>query len=83
VSPDGYARMTRRLLDLAGGRVVLALEGGYNLDAIGRSAAACVRVLQGNNPDELVVEDPSSVHPLARRAIQEARRLQAPHWKTL
>ena len=47
VSPEGYAAMTERLLSLADGRVVLALEGGYNLDAIARSAAACLRVLLG------------------------------------
>ena len=45
ITPDGYARLTRRLLGLAGGRVVLALEGGYNLDAIARSAEASLRAL--------------------------------------
>ncbi len=47
VSPDGYAQMTARLATLAGGRTVLALEGGYDLEAISRSAAACLRVLLG------------------------------------
>ena len=47
ISPAGYAAMTSRLLPLAGGRLVLALEGGYNLDAISGSAAACLRVLFG------------------------------------
>jgi len=47
VSPGGYARLTARLRTLAGGRVVLALEGGYDLDAIARSAAASLRVLLG------------------------------------
>jgi acetoin utilization deacetylase AcuC-like enzyme len=45
ITPDGYARLTRRLLGLAGGRLVLALEGGYNLDAIARSAEASLRAL--------------------------------------
>jgi acetoin utilization deacetylase AcuC-like enzyme len=30
VSPEGYGWMTERLLRFAGGKVVLALEGGYN-----------------------------------------------------
>ena len=39
VTPDGYAAMTRELLQVAGdGRVVVALEGGYNLSAISKSA---------------------------------------------
>lgn len=32
ISPLGYAHMTRMLQQFAEGRVVLALEGGYNLD---------------------------------------------------
>ena len=58
VSPAGYAGMTKRLLTVAGGRVVLALEGGYNLDAIARSTAACLRVLLGDEPPRLPLELP-------------------------
>ncbi|CAK0842080.1 unnamed protein product, partial [Prorocentrum cordatum] len=32
VTPAGYHRLTSELMGLAGGRVVLALEGGYNLE---------------------------------------------------
>src|SRR5207344_1173133 len=48
VSPGGYARLTARLQGLAGGRVALALEGGYNLEAIAASAAACLGTLLGD-----------------------------------
>jgi acetoin utilization deacetylase AcuC-like enzyme len=48
---DDYRWLTSTLLDVsdrhAGGRIVFALEGGYALDALGRSVAACVRVLLG------------------------------------
>jgi len=44
-----YAWVTERLVDVAGrhaeGRIVSTLEGGYNLAALGASAAAHVRVL--------------------------------------
>jgi len=47
---DDFAWVTERLCDLAdvhcGGRVVSALEGGYDLEALGRSAAAHVNVLK-------------------------------------
>ena len=43
VDPEGYAYMLRRLKSLAGGKVVVALEGGYNLESISKSAEACVR----------------------------------------
>jgi acetoin utilization deacetylase AcuC-like enzyme len=45
-----FAWVTERLCDLAdkhcGGRVVSALEGGYDLEALGESAAAHVKVLK-------------------------------------
>ena len=50
VTPAGYAHFTQALLRLAGGRVVLALEGGYNLVAIAESYAASVATLLGDAP---------------------------------
>ena len=47
VSPAGYAHMTHQLMALAQGNLVVALEGGYTLDAISRSALAVVRTLLG------------------------------------
>ena len=47
---EDFAWVTARLCDLAdehcGGRVVSSLEGGYDLDALGASAAAHVQVLE-------------------------------------
>ncbi|MEM6985052.1 MAG: histone deacetylase family protein [Pseudomonadota bacterium] len=46
---DDFAWVTRQILDVAdahaSGRVVSLLEGGYNLDALGRSASAHVKTL--------------------------------------
>src|SRR5262249_17654423 len=53
LSSAGYAEMTRRLLPLARGRLVLALEGGYNLAAIASASAACARVLLGEKTPAL------------------------------
>ena len=47
-----YEWMTRELMSLAdryaNGRIVSMLEGGYNLDALGRSAVAHVKTLAGH-----------------------------------
>ena len=47
-----YEWMTRELMSLAGRhsekRIVSMLEGGYNLGALGRSAAVHVRTLAGH-----------------------------------
>jgi len=49
---DDFAWATRAILSVArarcGGRVVSSLEGGYDLEALGRSALAHVRALQAN-----------------------------------
>ena len=48
VSPTGYAQMTHMLSSLAHGRLVLALEGGYNLTSLKECFAACVSVMLGD-----------------------------------
>ncbi|VDK58216.1 unnamed protein product [Cylicostephanus goldi] len=39
-----FGFMTRQLMGFAGGRVVLALEGGYDLASISDAAEQCVKV---------------------------------------
>lgn len=43
----GYAQLTKQLMDLAGGHVVMALEGGYSLPSLCDAAEACVKALLG------------------------------------
>ncbi|MGH8472853.1 MAG: hypothetical protein ACREVJ_10465, partial [Gammaproteobacteria bacterium] len=65
---------------LAGGRLVLALEGGYNLDVISRSAAACLRVLLGEGPPD---SQPGPPSPIAERVISQVLEAQRPFWPAL
>jgi histone deacetylase 6 len=46
LTPPGYAYMTQRLMELWP-KVVVVLEGGYNLESIANWSEAVVRVLQG------------------------------------
>jgi hypothetical protein len=50
VTPGGFYEMTRRLqrLPSAQGRLVIALEGGYNLKSTARSITACTSALLGD-----------------------------------
>jgi acetoin utilization deacetylase AcuC-like enzyme len=54
LSVSGYARLTQMLFDLAGevcdGRMVMVLEGGYNLEALGACVVAATRVLMAQDP---------------------------------
>ena len=43
-----YGYMTHQLSGLAEGRVVVALEGGYNLSSISEAACMCTRALLGD-----------------------------------
>lgn len=45
VTPDGYKLLTRELLNLCP-RMLLVLEGGYNIDAISSSFIACMQEMQ-------------------------------------
>jgi histone deacetylase 4/5 len=77
IKPEGFAAMTSRLLSLANGRLVLALEGGYNLEAISASAAACLRVLLREAP---VREDFGPPSPLSARILDAVSSEQSPFW---
>jgi histone deacetylase 6 len=80
LSSSGYARMTERLRSIAGGRVVLALEGGYDLDAISRAAAASTRVLLG---EAAPGGEPRHPAPEAGRVLDAVRAGLRPFWPGL
>uniref|UniRef100_A0A8C6PTS4 histone deacetylase n=1 Tax=Nothobranchius furzeri TaxID=105023 RepID=A0A8C6PTS4_NOTFU len=48
VSAKCFGQLTKLLMDLAGGRVVMALEGGHDLTAICDASEACVSALLGD-----------------------------------
>ncbi len=77
LSSRGYAQMTGRLGRLAQGRVVLALEGGYDLDAIAGAAAACTRILLGDPADP---GDPGPPSALSEGVLEDAARAARPYW---
>ncbi|KAL8903630.1 MAG: hypothetical protein Q9207_003805, partial [Kuettlingeria erythrocarpa] len=53
VTPTCYAHMAHMLSPLAGGKLVVCLEGGYNLASISKSALAVTRTLLGEPPDRI------------------------------
>lgn len=53
VTPACYAQMTHMLMSLAQGKLVVCLEGGYNLTSISKSALAVTRTLIGEMPDRI------------------------------
>ncbi|XP_029910870.1 histone deacetylase 6 [Myripristis murdjan] len=82
VTPEGYAHLTHMLMSLAGGRVLLILEGGYNLTSISESMAMCTSVLLGDAPPSLATPLPPP-HHCAVATINDVIRHHAPYWKSL
>uniref|UniRef100_A0A7N6BRN9 Protein deacetylase HDAC6 n=1 Tax=Anabas testudineus TaxID=64144 RepID=A0A7N6BRN9_ANATE len=82
VTPEGYAHLTHMLMSLAEGRVLLILEGGYNLSSISDAMAMCTSVLLGDPPPSLVTPLPPP-HQSAVATINEVIRHHAPYWRSL
>ncbi|XP_072745242.1 histone deacetylase 5 isoform X10 [Anoplolepis gracilipes] len=81
VSPACFGRMTQQLLNLADGKVVLALEGGYDLAAICDSAQECVRALLGDEPSPLREEELARIPcQNAIDTLQKTIAIQMSHW---
>ncbi|EEH17458.2 hypothetical protein PABG_00021 [Paracoccidioides brasiliensis Pb03] len=80
VTPPCYAHMTRMLMNLAGGKVAVCLEGGYNFRSISKSALAVTRTLMGEPPDRLYSASASrpAVHTVKRVAM-----IQSAYWKSI
>uniref|UniRef100_A0A8D2KSB5 Protein deacetylase HDAC6 n=1 Tax=Varanus komodoensis TaxID=61221 RepID=A0A8D2KSB5_VARKO len=81
VSPECYAHMTHLLLSLAGGKVVLVLEGGYNLESIAESMTMCTRSLLGDPPPSL--GRLKAPHPSALQSLACVAAVHRKYWKSL
>ncbi|XP_051035515.1 histone deacetylase 6 isoform X2 [Phodopus roborovskii] len=81
VTPEGYAHLTHLLMGLANGRVILILEGGYNLASISESMAACTHSLLGDPPPPLALLRPPQ--PGALASITETIQVHRRYWRSL
>lgn len=80
VSPLGYAHMTHMLSALANGRVILTLEGGYNLTSISNSMCMCTSVLLGDPCPDLKLPTPKES---AIKTIKDVIDVHKNYWKCL
>ncbi|XP_021038368.1 histone deacetylase 7 isoform X1 [Mus caroli] len=81
VSAKCFGYMTQQLMNLAGGAVVLALEGGHDLTAICDASEACVAALLGNKVDPLSEESWKQKPNLsAIRSLEAVVRVHRKYW---
>ncbi|XP_040395300.1 histone deacetylase 7 isoform X13 [Cygnus olor] len=81
VSAKCFGYMTKQLMSLAGGAIVLALEGGHDLTAICDASEACVSALLGNEldplPEESMRQKPNAN---AVRSLEAVIQVQSKYW---
>ncbi|KAM4796344.1 histone deacetylase 7 [Rhinophrynus dorsalis] len=84
VTAKCFGHMTHQLMSLAGGRVVLALEGGHDLKSICDASESCVSALLGNEldplPEETLRQRPN---PNAVRSLETVIQVQSKYWKSV
>ncbi|XP_017276220.1 histone deacetylase 4 isoform X1 [Kryptolebias marmoratus] len=79
-----FGYLTRQLMGLAGGRLVLALEGGHDLTAICDASEACISALLGNELDPIPYEvlqqrpNANAVH-----SMQRVIEVHGKYWRSL
>ena len=85
VTPDGFAGLTRTLMEIArsscDGKLVLTLEGGYNLQGLRDSVKAVLKELRGESTikgrDWSGKEDKRILDPV----LDKAKSIQSRYWK--
>ncbi|XP_076117817.1 protein deacetylase HDAC6-like isoform X2 [Mytilus galloprovincialis] len=80
LSPELFGHMTSMLKGLAHGKIILALEGGYNLDMTSESMAYCISTLLGDPLPSLSSMIPSQS---AVTSICDTIDIQSEFWKSL
>ncbi|XP_037692786.1 histone deacetylase 9 isoform X9 [Choloepus didactylus] len=79
-----FGHLTKQLMTLANGHVVLALEGGHDLTAICDASEACVNALLGNEleplPEDILQKTPNMN---AMISLQKTIEIQSKYWKSV
>ncbi|XP_076326212.1 histone deacetylase 5-like isoform X2 [Tachypleus tridentatus] len=84
ISPACFGFLTKQLMQLAKGKVVMALEGGYDLPAICDCSQMCIATLLGETccslTDEEIVRHP---HQVAVDVLKRVISMQVSHWPNI
>jgi len=74
-----YGHMTKMLSDLVKGKVIMCLEGGYNVDKTAEATCECLKVLNGQEPSPIPIK-----YKLKHgETLDFIKAKLAPHWKCM
>ncbi|XP_014474298.1 PREDICTED: histone deacetylase 6 isoform X1 [Dinoponera quadriceps] len=80
-SPELYGHLTHWLSSLANGRIILSLEGGYNINSISHAMTMCTKALLG---DPLPMLEPGQVPcTSAINSINNVLKIHKKFWPNL
>ena len=77
-----YGFMTHQLTALASGRVLVVLEGGYNVDSIAQSSVCCAEALLGQ-PHSLATPLVTEPRQSAVETVSSVVGQLSPYWQSL
>nr|XP_031528306.1 histone deacetylase 6 isoform X4 [Vicugna pacos] len=80
-TPAGFAQLTHLLMGLAGGKLILSLEGGYNLRSLAEGVSASLHTLLGDPCPML--EFPGAPCRSAQTSVSCALEALEPFWEVL
>ena len=81
VTPEAFGHFTHWLTSLANGRLILCLEGGYNLNSVSYAMTMCTKALLG---DPLPMLDAGQkLNPSCLDTIRNVLSVHEKYWKSL
>ncbi|XP_043829653.1 histone deacetylase 6 isoform X2 [Dromiciops gliroides] len=80
-TPGGFAHLTHLLMSLAKGKLILSLEGGYNLRSLALGVSATLQTLLGDPCPMLAT--PCAPCPSALASLSYTLAAQRPFWKVI
>lgn len=88
VTPEAYGLFTHWLSALANGRIIVCLEGGYNVNSISYAMTMCTKSLLGDPIPQLqlngsVARTPSAAYLSCIETLQNCLSVQQRYWKSL
>lgn len=82
VTPEAFGYFTHWLSSLANGKVILCLEGGYNINSISYAMTLCTKALLGD-PIPKLQQTTQKLNSSCIETIQNVLTVQEKYWKSL